>query len=176
VALSARGKTRLRTVRVSLFGVPAHPVVNDFPGSLLPLVSVCDLLYLLRGDPSWAVAGFRMLQLGNVSGLLAALLGLLDLLRLPPVPEVRRHGLTHGATNAVVLPLFLLAQLERRRRPYRPSFRGIALALVANVGLNIAAWHGARMVHAHSVRTGERERPVPIAATPEVITWLTSAK
>jgi uncharacterized membrane protein len=161
----------LRTLRVSFFGIPAHPVVNDLPGSLLPLVSLCDLLYLVRGDRTWAIAGFRMLQLGNLSALLAAMLGFLDLLRLPAAPQVRQHGITHAAINAVALPLFGLCQLQRRRRPASPSSWSIALALVANVGLNVSAWHGARMVHAYRVRAAEQEPPVPVAAKPEAITW-----
>ena len=78
----------MRTVRLSFFGIPAHPIVNDLPGTLLPLLTVCDLLYLVRADPSWAMAGFRMLQVGNLSALLAALLGALDFLRLPATAEV----------------------------------------------------------------------------------------
>jgi len=158
-------------VRLSFFGIPAHPIVNDVPGSLLPLLTICDLLYVVHGDSSWAIAGFRMLQLGNLSALLAAVLGVLDLLRLPATAQVRRHGITHAALNGVVLPLFALCQLQRRSRPSRPSSSAIALAFVANIGLNVSAWHGARMVHAYSVRTGEQEPLVPIGARREAITW-----
>src|SRR5919202_7142715 len=110
-----------RTLRVSLFGIPAHPLVNDLPGSLLPVVSICDLLYLASRDPGWAAAGFRLLQLGNLSALVAAGLGVLDFLRLPAAPEVRRLGTRHAALNAILLPVFGLCQVQRRARPERPS-------------------------------------------------------
>ena len=156
---------------MSLFEIPAHVIFNDLPGSLLPVASVCDLLYLARRDRGWATAGFRMLQLGNLSALLAAVFGALDFLRLPAVPEVRRHGSRHAAMNAVLLPVFGLCQLQRRRRPDRPSAPAIALLLAANAGLNLSAWHGARLVHAHRVRTGEQGPAVPLEVRLESVTW-----
>jgi uncharacterized membrane protein len=170
-----RQPARGRTLRVSLFGLPAHPVVNDLPGTLLPVASVCDLLYLVRGDGGWAAAGYHMLQLGNLSGVLAAALGALDLLRLPPAPAVRRHGTRHAALIAGLLPVFGLCQLQRRRRPERPSGAAMALLLAANLGLNVAAWHGARLVHAYRVRTGEQGPPWPLEVEPEAITWRAGA-
>jgi uncharacterized membrane protein len=73
----------MRTVRLSLFGVPAHPLANDAPGTLLPVASLCDLP-ALRGDDGWSLVAYRTLQLGNIGAVIAGLLGLLDFLRLPP--------------------------------------------------------------------------------------------
>lgn len=163
----------MKTVRLSLFGIPAHPVMNDLPGSLLPAASVCDLLYLLTADRDWATAGFRLLLLGNSSALLAGSLGALDYLRLPATPEVRRIGRVHAAMNAAVLPLFVLCQQQRRGRPDRPSWPAMLLLLTANVGLNVSAWNGARLVHQHQVRTGERGSTVPLTAKLEPISgWV----
>src|SRR5690349_14866295 len=86
------GGAARRTWRVSFFGIPAHPMMNDVPGTLLPMVSICDLLYLVSRDRSWAIGGFRMLQLGNFGAVIAAILGILDFLRLPATPDVRRLG------------------------------------------------------------------------------------
>ena len=161
----------MKTLRVSLLGIPAHPLTNDLPGTLLPAASVCDLLYLLKHDPSWANASFRLLQLGNAGALLAGALGALDFLRLPPTPDVRRIGWRHAALNTVLLPLFGLCQMQRRRRPERPSASAVALLLAANVGLNLSAWYGARLVHQYGVRTGEPSSAGPLAIQVEPITW-----
>jgi uncharacterized membrane protein len=163
-----------RTLHVRLFGLPAHPVVNDLPGALLPAASLCDLLYLVRRDLGWAAAGYRMLQLGNLSALLAAGLGVLDFLRLPPEPEVRRLATRHAALIASLLPVFGLCQLQRRRRPERPSGAAMVLLFAANMGLNVAAWHGARLVHAHGLATGEQGPPWPLEVQPEAVTWWVS--
>jgi uncharacterized membrane protein len=170
-AASTGLSARARTLRVSFFGIPAHPILNDLPGSLLPVASVCDLLYLARRDRSWAAAGYRLLQLGNFSALLAAVFGLLDFLRLPATPAARRLARRHAALNAIVLPLFGLCQLQRRARPDRPSKGAIGLLLAANLGLNVSAWHGARLVHAHGVRAGEPEPVVPVGLVAEPVTW-----
>lgn len=161
----------MKTVRLSLFGIPAHAVVNDMPGSLLPAASLCDLLYLLTSDRSWLLAGFRLLQLGNYSAFLAGALGVLDFLRLPATPELRRIGKRHAIMNGVVLPLFVLCQLQRRGRPARPSRAAMLLLLAANVGLNVSAWNGARLLYRHQVRTGESGSMAPLAARVEPVTW-----
>ncbi len=161
----------MKTVRVSFFGIPAHVILNDVPGSLLPAASVCDALYLIGGDRSWLLTGYRLLQLGNASALLAAVFGVLDWLRLPAMPAVRRLGRRHLGLNVLVLPLFLLCQLQRRGRPEQPSRTAMVLLLAANVGLNVSAWHGARLVHEHQVRTGEREAPAPVTARVEAAHW-----
>ena len=157
----------MKTLRVSFFGIPAHVILNDVPGSLLPAASVCDALYLLGGDRSWSLTGFRLLQLGNASALLAAVFGMLDWLRLPATPAVRRLGRRHLGLNALVLPLCLLCQAQRRRRPEQPSRAAMALLLAANVGLNVSAWHGARLVHRYQIRTGEHEPLAPVTARVE---------
>ena len=161
----------MKTMRVSFFGIPAHVILNDVPGSLLPAASVCDVLYLIGGDRSWSLTGFRLLQLGNASALLAAVFGVLDWLRLPAVPAVRRLGRRHLGLNALVLPLCLLCQAQRRRRPEQPSRAAMALLLAANVGLNVSAWHGARLVHGYQVRTGEHEPPAPLSARVDEARW-----
>jgi uncharacterized membrane protein len=164
-------RPRAWTLRVSLFGLPAHVVLNDLPSGLLPIASVCDLLYLVHRDRGWALAGFRVLQLGNLGALLAAPLGALDFLRLPADPEVRRLGTRHAIMNAILLPVFALCQVQRCRRPDHPSLPAIALLLAANAGLSLSAWHGARMVHAYRVRTGEQGSAVPVRVRRVPATW-----
>ncbi len=161
----------MKTLRLSFFGIPAHAVMNDVPGSLLPAASVCDLLYLLRADRSWSLAAYRFLQLGNYSALLASAFGALDLLRLPARPEVRRLGLTHASLNTILLPLFLLCELRRRGRPDQPSRSAMFLLLAANIALNVSAWHGAQLTYQHRVRTGECESLAPVTARVEPATW-----
>ena len=160
----------MKTIRLALFGIPAHPVVNDAPGTLLPVASMCDLC-ALAGDETWFVVAFRTLQLGNISAIVAALLGLLDFLRLPPAPAVRRLGVRHAGMNLLALPLFFICQWQRRQPPHRPSRAGIALLAVANIVLNLAAAHGAKLVHTHGVRTHEADTWRPLTAVPEPVTW-----
>ena len=162
---------RAWTLNVSLFGIPAHVVLNDLPGSLLPIASACDLLYLARRDGGWAAAGFRMLQLGNLSAVLTAVLGVLDFLRLPAAPDVRRIAGRHAAMNAILLPVFGLCQVQRRGNPDQPSAPAIALLLAANAGLSLSAWHGARLVHTYRVRTGEQASAAPVRVRLESVRW-----
>lgn len=161
----------MKTARVSIFGIPAHPVMNDAPGTLLPMVSICDLIALVSGDRSWSVTAFRMLQLGNLSALIAGMLGALDLLRLPSSPEVRHRGMSHAVMMSIAVPPFLFCQWQRRRTPHRPSRFVVLLALAANGWLNVAAVHGARLVHENGVRTHEHASGAPLSAVIEPVTW-----
>ena len=160
----------MKTARVSFFGIPAHPVANDLPGSLLPVASLCDLLYLLSADRAWATTAYRLLQLGNAGALVAAALGALDYLCLPAAPEVRRLGRRHLALNALLLPLFAACQRQRRPRPEQPRPAAMALLLAANIGLHLSALQGARLVHQHGVRTGEAGSRAPVSARIEPVT------
>jgi hypothetical protein len=51
----------------------------------------------------------------------------------------------------------------------------MALLLVANLGLNVAAWHGARLVHAYRVRTHEQGPSWPLEVEPVAVTWRVGA-
>ena len=160
----------MKTLRLSVFGVPAHPVFNDVPGTLLTTASLCDAIYLWRGDETWAWAGYRMLQIGNASGWLAAGLGILDLLRLPRQADVRRLGLAHGSATISSLLIFAACQRQRRRYPQSVRFGQAAALAVANLVLNTGAAFGARLVHEHRVRTGEHER-LPFGLHVEDVEW-----
>ena len=147
----------MKTVRLTVLGIPPHTILNDMPRVLLPTATLCDLLYLFGRDRSWATTSYHLLRLGTMAALPAGLTGALDFLRLPQCPEeVQRIGRTHAILNGALLPMLLLNRSLRADRPERPSFWAILLLLLANVGLGYSAWLGSRLVHQFGVRTGEQ--------------------
>ncbi len=161
----------MKTFRIGILGAPAHAVLNDLPAALMPAASICDLVSLLGGGRSWAMTAYRLLQLGNLGAVVAAAAGALDFLRLPRDPEVRATGQLHAMMNGVLLPMFLAAQRQRSRDPYRPSVGRALILLLLNVGLVTSSSMGQRLVYRSHVGVGENLPDTLISAELQDVTW-----
>ena len=120
--------------RAKLFGHPIHPILIPFPLGLLTTSVVFDVVYLLAGDGKWAGISFWMIAAGVIGGLAAAVFGLIDWLAIPSGTRAKAVGLWHGATNVVVVTLFIVSWLLRADAPGTPGAVAIVLSFVA-VGL-----------------------------------------
>jgi len=160
----------MQTVRLSLFGVPVHTAVNDFPAALLPATTLCDVIASATGKESWSIAAFRTLQMGNATALLAGAFGLMDYLRAPKEGEAGSLAKTHAMMNGLLLPMFILGMLLRSARPSRPSVLSMALVMLANMGLFVSGWKGRQLVHVYGVRAGEQGTDGPVHAQIEPAT------
>src|SRR5919199_3160043 len=120
--------------RAKLFGHPIHPILIPFPLGLLTTSVVFDVVYLLTGDGKWAGISFWMIAAGVIGGLAAAVFGLIDWLAIPSGTRAKAVGLWHGATNVVVVTLFIVSWLLRADAPDAPGAVAIVLSFVA-VGL-----------------------------------------
>ena len=96
---------------------PIHPMLVTFPIAFLTCVPLADLAYLLLSDPFWARVGL-WLNIGGLGlGVVAGIVGTLDLLL---VRVARRHV---SAWSHVLVAVMALAALgvcgggrSRRRR------------------------------------------------------------
>ncbi len=120
--------------RAKLFGHPIHPILIPFPLGLLTTSVVFDVVYLLTGDGKWAGISFWMIAAGVIGGLAAAVFGLIDWLAIPSGTRAKAVGMWHGATNVVVVTLFIVSWLLRADAPASPGALAIVLSFVA-VGL-----------------------------------------
>lgn len=132
--------------RAKLFGHPVHQMLIVFPLGMLGGSIFFDVVHLVTGTGRWADIAFWMIAAGVVSGLVAAVFGLVDWLAIPAGTRAKRVGLFHGAGNLVVVGLFVASWLLRRPAPLDPpvaahvlSFAGFALAAVT-------AWLGGELV------------------------------
>lgn len=132
--------------RAKLFGHAIHPILIVFPLGLLATGVVFDIIYLITGDPMFAVVSFWMITAGLIGGLLAAPFGWWDWAHIPNATRARAIGLLHGLVNTTVLVAFFVSWWMRYPFPARPdisasvfSFIGAALALVGG-------WLGGELV------------------------------
>ena len=132
--------------RAKLFGHPIHPMLIAFPLALLTTSFIFDIIYLLTGNGKWSEIAFWMIAAGVISGLAAAVPGLIDWLAIPSGTRAKRIGLWHGVGNVVVIVLFGLSWLLRADAPGEPGAIPIVLSLVG-VGLaGLTGWLGGELV------------------------------
>ena len=132
--------------RAKLFGHPIHQMLIVFPLGLLATAVVFDILTMLTGNLRWTESAFYMIGAGVVSGLIAAVFGLIDFLAIPSGTRAKRVGTLHGVGNVIVVLLFAGSWFLRWPDPTNPgtvahicSYAGAALSL-------ITGWLGGELV------------------------------
>jgi uncharacterized membrane protein len=132
--------------RAKLFGHPIHQMLVAFPLGVLGMSFFFDLIALFTKNSQLSSAAYYMIAAGVVTGLLAAIFGLIDLLAIPKGTRARRIGTMHGVGNVIVVTLFAGSWLLRRGAPSDMATLPIVLSGAA-VGLAmITAWLGGELV------------------------------
>lgn len=132
--------------RVKFAGHPVHPMLVVFPLGLLATAVIFDVIFLISGNPQWAVVSYYMIGAGIIGGLAAAAFGWLDWFAIPRGTRAKRIGLWHGLLNVAVLALFALSWLLRRGTAELPSTGAIVAGLAGAAIALIAAWLGGELV------------------------------
>jgi uncharacterized membrane protein len=132
--------------RARLFGHPIHQMLIVLPLGALATSVIFDITYLATRHGRWADIAFWLILVGVVSGLVAAVFGLIDWLAIPSGTRAKRIGLLHGVGNVVVVGLFAVSWLLRRPSPLTPGNVAIALSC-AGVALSVVTgWLGGELV------------------------------
>src|SRR5690606_27083318 len=87
-----------------------------------------------------------MIAAGIITGLVAAVFGLIDWLAIPEGTRAKRIGLFHGAGNAVVILLFIVAWFLRRDDASDPSALVLVLEVIAAGLAMVSGWLGGELV------------------------------
>lgn len=133
--------------RAKLFGHPIHQMLIVFPLGLLATALLFDLIALaLNRHQGLFTASYYMIAAGVVSGLLAAVFGLIDFLKIPSGTRAKRVGRLHGAGNVVVVVLFAASWFLRREVPADPPTLAIALAAIGAGLATFTGWLGGELV------------------------------
>jgi uncharacterized membrane protein len=131
--------------RAKLLGHPIHQMLIVFPLGLLAMSFFFDIGYLVTNRSELPLVSKWMIGAGIVTGLLAAVFGLIDFLAIPSGTRAKRIGLLHGGGNVVVVVLFIGSFLLRRGTDGLPM-SAFALSAIA-VGLAmITGWLGGELV------------------------------
>lgn len=139
------------TSTVAVAGHPIHPLLVTFPIGLLVTAFGTDLGYWLTSDPFWARASIWLIGAGFVSGIVAALTGMMDFLRIDRVRK-RRAGWVHMIGNVVALGLTLVNWILRWDNVTAAVLpTGIIISFIVASLLGITGWYGAELIYRHKV-------------------------
>jgi uncharacterized membrane protein len=148
------------------FGHGIHPMLIVFPLGLLGMAVIFDIIYLITGTIGWTTVSFWMIAAGIVTGLLAAVPGLIDWVSIvPPNTRAWYIGLYHGVGNVVIVLLFAVSWILRKEpgsgfamagppntTALICSFLGLVLAL-------ITGWLGGELIERLNIAVHEGANP-----------------
>ncbi len=164
-------RTRSHTVesRMSIAKHPIHPMLVVYPVALLSLVLVTDLAYLWQGDAFWARLSYWLCVAGLGLGVLAGVVGTLDMFM---IRVVRRHvsAWSHFIAAVMVLALAAAGVWLRAPDPVAAVWPwGLLLSAVMAAMVMVAGWLGGTLSFRHGIGvygdedTRERSGDVPPA-------------
>jgi uncharacterized membrane protein len=132
--------------RAKLFGHPIHQMLIVLPLGLLTGVVIFDIVHLLTGAAQWRLISYWLIPVGVLTGLMAAVFGVIDWTGIPSGTRAKRVGVQHGVGNVVVVTLFAVRWLLRGS----PDLPLPTLALVLSFGAGglamVTGWLGGELV------------------------------
>jgi uncharacterized membrane protein len=132
--------------RAKLFGHPIHQMLIVFPLGLLAMAVIFDVLSVITNSTRWTDIAFYMIGAGILTGLIAAVFGLIDYLAIPAGTRAKRIGALHGGGNVVVVLLFAGSWMLRWPDSANPGTVAYLLSY-AGAGLSlITGWLGGELV------------------------------
>jgi uncharacterized membrane protein len=129
-----------------VLGHPIHPMLIAFPLGLFPVAVIFDIIHWSTQNGRWADISFWLIAAGIIGGLLAAVFGFVDWLKIPPGTRAKAIGLLHGGVNVFVVGLFIISWLLRRPDPASPGMLEIALGIIAILLALFSGWLGGELV------------------------------
>jgi uncharacterized membrane protein/nitrite reductase/ring-hydroxylating ferredoxin subunit len=135
---------------------PLHPILVSFPIAFLIGTFICDVIAKISGNDTFWQTGYYLVIAGIVTGLIAAIPGLIDyLFTVPPKSSAKKRGLKHALVNVSHLILFFIAFIIRRNE--NPETALILILEGAGVILIfIAGWLGGTLVYRNQIGVDPR--------------------
>lgn len=132
--------------RAKLLGHPIHQMLIVFPLGLLGGSVIFDIIHIIRGG-SWSLAAWYMIGVGVITGLLAAVFGLIDWLAIPLGTRAKSVGTWHAIGNVIMLLLFAASWRIRRDDIANPETFAYVLSFAGFALSGITAWLGGELVN-----------------------------
>jgi uncharacterized membrane protein len=141
--------------KAKVLGHPIHQMLIAFPLGLLATATIFDGVRKVTNNEDWATASHYMMGTGVVTGLAAAVPGLIDYLEIPQDTRAKRIGLVHGIGNVIVTGLFAASWFARRKDSKNPGRGAVALSTAGTALACVTGWLGGELVDRLSVGVDE---------------------
>lgn len=140
---------------MKVFGHPMHVMFIHFPVGLIPMDLVLSFLSYYFQQPILATAAFYCLAGGVITGYVALLTGLLDLLAIPRENKLAvGAGLLHGFVNGTVILVYsVLAYKAWQSYPQltTPTMPLLLIKFLLVGSLFIGNFLGGKLIYKHHV-------------------------
>lgn len=134
--------------RTSFKGHPIHPMLIPFPIAFLVAAFVCNVVGLILGSAAWWTVGAYLAVAGVVTGLIAAVPGVIDYLHsVPPHSSAKRRATYHMLVNTGAILAFLISLAIRADPAAPPPALSILLEIVGLALLGTGGWLGGTLVY-----------------------------
>jgi uncharacterized membrane protein len=150
----------------SIAGHPIHPMLIPFPVAFFVATMVCDIAFWRNGSAAVATTAMWLLGAGIVMALLAALMGMIDVLgdaRIRALNDVWWHA---GGNLAIVLIEAVNWYMRYSNGTSAILPTGFVLSLIAVSGLLFTGWKGWEMVYRHRVGVADQAAGETLSHTP----------
>ncbi|HVP73996.1 MAG TPA: DUF2231 domain-containing protein [Phycisphaerales bacterium] len=132
--------------RARVLGHSVHQMLVVFPLGLLGTAAVFDVIFLFTRNLGVANAAYWMILAGLITGLLAAVFGIIDWSAIPRGTRANRIGLTHAIVNVAALSLFAISFALRTADASSPPPLAVALSLAGLAVAVLGGWLGGELV------------------------------
>jgi uncharacterized membrane protein/nitrite reductase/ring-hydroxylating ferredoxin subunit len=137
--------------KASIDGHPIHPIIVGFPITFFTAALVCDLVGASKRDEKYWNAGKLLAGAGIISGLAAAIPGIIDFFfTVPPKSSGQNRAIKHGLLNISLVSLYTLAWFTRQN-PYASKNRIIAYEGLGWGIMLISGWLGGTLVYRNQI-------------------------
>lgn len=142
--------------KASIKSHPLHPILVSFPIAFLVGTLIADLIAKFSDNESFRQFGYYLEIVGIVSGLLAAIPGVIDYyFTVPPKSSAKKRGIKHALLNVSHLFLFFIALMIRRNEDADFNIV-IVLEVTGVIIIGIAGWLGGTLVYRNQIGVDPR--------------------
>jgi uncharacterized membrane protein len=144
------------------YGHPFHPILVTIPIGAWACSLIFDIGTRVHSDGSRPLtdASYWLIGIGVVAALLAAVFGLMDLVRIPRGTRALRVGLAHMTLNVVVVGLFIGNFLWRHGSHYETARVGVGQLVLSACAIGlllISGWLGGMLAYRFGVRVAAEQ-------------------
>ncbi|MCP8884457.1 DUF2231 domain-containing protein [Devosia sp. XJ19-1] len=135
---------------IAVAGHPIHAMLVHFPIAFVVATLGVDIFYWWNGELFWLEVGKWAAGAAFGFGVLAAVVGTLELLAVPGI-RVRVASWNHAIAAMVMLAIVGANAGMRIYWPEAVLPSGLMLSVLATMAAGFAGWHGGKLVFDHGV-------------------------
>lgn len=138
--------------RATIAGHPIHQIMIPLPLGALIVATAFDVIVAFGGPAELSIAAFWSMLAGVLTGVAAAVFGVIDWTKIPVGTRAKRIGVIHALVNVIALVLFAIAVWLRHDEPsYLANTLVLGLELGAFAFAGMGGYFGGELVVRHAV-------------------------